>query len=409
MRETLQPEMDSIYTVAQLNEEARYFLEEAFQQVWVTGEISNLSRPSSGHMYFSLKDSDAQIDCALFRMTRRSIDMDIENGQQVLALAQVTLYEARGRYQLVIKHMEPAGAGALQIAFNKLKEKLQAEGLFDESHKQAIPELPKCIGVVTSPSAAAVRDIIRVLQRRFASIPVIIYPTQVQGEQAAVQIVDAIEVANRREECDVLIVARGGGSLEDLWSFNEEIVARAIFNSDIPIVSGVGHEVDFTIADFVADVRAATPSAAAELLSPDKSSWMQTLQHHAQHLQRTMRTILNTYHEHIKHLQQRLRHPGHRLQEYAQRLDQLEQHLKLTIKNVLRHKQSELANVSRTLDAISPLQTLQRGYALVLNAETGELIRSVNDVKKGDALTNRLSDGEVVVSVEAVTKGNVIS
>ena len=259
--EDLQPER-TVYSVSELNQTIRGLLESEFPLIWVEGEISNLAQPSSGHMYFSLKDESAQVRCAMFRGRNQFLRFTPENGQKVVIRARVSLYEARGEFQLIAEHMEDAGAGALQRAFEELKARLAAEGLFDESLKQDIPELPTRIGVITSPTGAAIRDVLSVLQRRFPAIPVLVYPVPVQGDGAAEKIVATLQLASKRKDCDVLLLVRGGGSLEDLWSFNEEIVARAIVASEIPVVCGVGHEVDFTIADFAADVRAPTPSAA---------------------------------------------------------------------------------------------------------------------------------------------------
>lgn len=440
---------ESIYTVSQLNAQARAVIEDCFQGVWVTGEISNLARPSSGHMYFSLKDKNAQVRCALFRNSGRRLNFNPENGQQVLVYAQVSIYEARGDFQLIALQMEPAGAGALQIEFENLKKRLAKEGLFEETYKQPIPSFPKKIGVITSPSGAAIRDIVKVLGRRFASIPVIIYPSAVQGDKAASELVSAIASANQREECDVLIVARGGGSLEDLWPFNEEIVARAIFSSNIPIVSGVGHEVDFTIADFVADQRAATPSAAAELISPDKAEWLQKITQLQRNLLNNFSNQMQGLKIQLSHLQKRLKDPKQRLHDQAQHLDRLEQHLILSFKNYLSNKQSQLnlarsqinsnnpiqqlkkftselnsihsritininnnlqqkkqrlSNLSRALDAISPLQTLQRGYAIVHDSKTNSIIRSVKAAKVGDRMTATLLDGKLDCLVERISK-----
>lgn len=268
-----------IFTVSELNRTARELLEDNFSLIWIEGEISNLACPSSGHIYFSLKDARAQVRCAMFRGRNQRLDFKPQDGQQLLARGRVSLYEGRGEFQIIIEYMEEAGDGKLRREFELLKQRLDKEGLFAESHKKTIPELPQSIGVVTSATGAAIRDIVSVLKRRFPSIPIVIYPTQVQGEMAAGQIVQAIHTANKRAECDVLIVARGGGSLEDLWPFNEEPVARAIYASHIPIVSGVGHEVDFTIADFVADRRVATPSAAAEIVSPNRQDWRTRISH----------------------------------------------------------------------------------------------------------------------------------
>jgi len=441
-------ENQEIYTVSQLNNEARMVIEENFQTIWVMGELSNLARPSSGHIYFSLKDERSQVRCAMFRMNRRRVDFTPENGQQVLVQAQVSLYEARGDYQLIVRDMKMAGAGALHIAFEKLKNKLTAEGLFEEDNKRELPELPQRIGVVTSSTGAAIRDIITVLKRRFSNIPLIIYPCLVQGDLAAAQIVTALETANQRDECDVLILARGGGSLEDLWPFNEEIVARAVFDSQIPVVTGVGHEVDFTIADFVADRRAATPSAAAELVSPNKTEWLQYLTDLAHDLAQSVTQQIKQYQTHLQHLTKRLRHPGERLREQSQRLDQLEQSLVLAWNNLLLHKQSKLEHtqaklfglspaqqiktlslqvhttqermrtslkhnlsrqhekisaLARALDTVSPLKTLDRGYSVITQSETQNIISDAKSVKRGDKISARLAKGKLECVVETVS------
>ena len=264
----------NILTVSQLNRSTSQLLAEHFLSVLVEGEISNLSTPSSGHLYFSLKDAHAQVRCAMFKTQQRKLGFKPENGKQVLIKAQVSLYEPRGDFQLIVEHLEEAGDGALRRAFEALKLKLSEEGLFNPVHKKAIPTLPGTIGIITSPTGAAIKDILTVLKRRFPAIPVIIYPVAVQGSNAKYEITQAITLANEHEYCDVIILGRGGGSLEDLWAFNEEIVARAIFASTIPIISAVGHETDITIADYVADYRAATPSVAAEQASPDQQEWL---------------------------------------------------------------------------------------------------------------------------------------
>lgn len=433
-------ELHEIYTVSQLNTEARILLEQTFQQIWIMGELSNLSRPSSGHIYFSLKDQKSQIRCALFRNNNHKLKFKPENGQQVLALAFVSMYEPRGDFQLIVVHMEVAGSGALQIAFEKLKKQLAEEGLFDEKHKQPLPSFPRQIGVITSSTGAAIQDILTVLKRRFASIPVIVYHTLVQGDKAAPQIAAMIKIANQRNECDVLILARGGGSLEDLWPFNEEIVARAIFASVIPIVSGVGHEIDFTIADFVADLRAPTPSAAAESITPDKIEWQKTLLKLGRLLQQSFSSQIQQYKNHLLHLSKRLRHPGQRLRDQAQRLDQLEQSLMLALKNKLTAKRTQLehsitklhaknptqkidflqhrlqtiqqkmiatlqyrlksdrqrcAHLATALDTLSPLKTLERGYAILTDKLTQKIIRKSSEAKIGECIIATLANGKL--------------
>lgn len=434
-----------IYTVSDLTRSVRDILEESFPLTWIEGEISNLAQPSSGHIYFSLKDESSQVRCAMFRMRKRSLNFSPENGTQVLVRARVSLYEARGEFQLIIEHMEESGDGALRRAFEELKNKLENEGLFDPAHKLPFPSLPGSIGVITSPTGAAIRDILSILDRRFPSIPVKIYPVLVQGKSAADDIANMIRFASHQKQCDVLILARGGGSLEDLWAFNEEPVARAIYESDIPIVSGVGHETDFTIADFVADQRAPTPSAAAELVSPDREEWIQGLVNIEQQLHTILRNILNQKQQTLFHLRKRLQHPGRRLQMQSQRIDELEQrlfhaqqihtrhlraHLKTlfaqlnqhtpahklnfyktqsdnlthrlvtSVKQIIQTKQQLLANTSRALDAISPLATLGRGYSIVRKWPAETLIQSSDDVSLGDKIEARLKNGRIICSVE---------
>ena len=326
------PERD-IYSVSRLNLEARLLLEQGFPRIWLEGELSNVSRPSSGHLYFTLKDARAQIRAAMFRSRNQAIRFRPEEGLQVLVRGRVSLYEPRGDYQLIVDHMEEAGDGALRRAFEELKRKLDAEGLFDAARKQPLPALPARIGVITSPSGAAVRDVISVLRRRFPAIPVLIYPVPVQGKEAGGEIANAIRLASRRADCDVLILTRGGGSLEDLWPFNEEVVARAIHDCRIPLVSAVGHEIDFTIADFVADRRAATPSAAAELVTPDQLEWLARLTQLSARLENRLRHTLSDDQRRLAWLEQRLQqvHPGQYLRQQAQRLDELEQRARLLI------------------------------------------------------------------------------
>ena len=391
-----------IFSVTELNGLAKQLLETSLGRLWVTGEISNLVQASSGHCYFSLKDAGAQIRCALFRMNGRRLPFTLKNGLQVLALGQISLYEARGDFQLIVQQIESSGDGLLQKKFEALKQKLLEQGLFADAHKKPLPPLPKTIGVVTSPTGAAIHDILTVLKRRFAAIPVIIYPTLVQGEQAARQIVNALRLANQRQECDILILARGGGSLEDLWPFNEEIVAHAIYASEIPIITGVGHEVDFTIADFVADVRAPTPSAAAERVSPDYREWLQQLQHLQKRLQHLWISRFHYYQSQLTHISKRLRHPGQRLQDQAQHLDQLERRLILAVKHVLKHCQAELNQVSQALNALSPLQTLERGYAIVREKASQTIISNSQQLQTGNELTIQFAHGSCECLIEKV-------
>ena len=384
-----------IYSVSMLNNAASGLLNDHFGTVWVTGEISNLSRPSSGHLYFSLKDNQAQIRCALFRFKHTQVNFSLENGQQVIVQAQVSVYEPRGDFQLIVTSVQLAGAGQLQLAFETLKNKLEKAGLFNEAHKKSLPIFPKQIGIITSPTAAALSDILKVLHRRFCSIPVIIYPTQVQGIAAAGQIAAAIKTANSRAECDVLILARGGGSLEDLWPFNEETVAHAIFNSAIPIVTGIGHQTDFTIADFVADLRAPTPSAAAECVSPDATEYAARLSLYYARLLQCMNTHIKSHQSHLMHLQKRLQHPGEKLRQQAQTLDQLENQLHRAMLFYLKNKREKMAYYAVLLETLSPLKILQRGFSITREKKSGKLIRHCADVTAGVHIVTQLSDGEI--------------
>ncbi|MCF7967140.1 MAG: exodeoxyribonuclease VII large subunit [Methylobacter tundripaludum] len=440
-----------IITVTQLNRETSQLLAEHFLSVLVEGEISNATQPSSGHLYFSLKDANAQVRCAMFRTQLRRLAFKPENGKQVVVRAQVSLYEPRGDYQLIVEHIEEAGDGALRRAFDALKLKLSEQGLFDAAHKQPLPTLPRAIGVITSPSGAAIRDILTVLRRRFAAIPVIVYPVAVQGDNAKIEIAGAIATANRLKQCDVIIVGRGGGSLEDLWAFNEELVARAIYDSEIPIISAVGHETDFTIADFVADLRAATPSAAAEHVSPDQQQWLSRFIYLESRLQQQLQRKLNQKQQTLDWLSQRLQqqHPGQKLARNAQRMEELEARLTLGIHTKIRHmtasieaksaklwqhnpaviinshKQRQdflskrlafaathkleqlkqrLLNSSQTLHAVSPLATLNRGYAMAIRPSSGEIIRSTEQLKLGDIVQTRLAQGRFTSQIKNINQ-----
>lgn len=392
-----------VLTISELNKTARDLLENHFQHVWVEGEISNFVCPASGHWYFSLKDKHAQVRCAMFRGYNSLLKFIPENGMHVIVYARVSLYAGRGDFQLIVEKLEECGFGALQRAFEQLKQKLAAEGLFDEIHKKPLPHFPQQVGVITSPTGAAIRDILSVLKRRFPKLPVIIYPTQVQGNEAATMITAAIQIANQRNECDILLVSRGGGSMEDLWPFNEEIVARAIFASKIPIVTGIGHEIDFTIADFVADHRAPTPSAAAEFISPNQNELLQKINKLQQRLAYCIHKQIEHHHlklnnliSHIKHY-----HPRQQIQEKMQLLDNLEQKLTTTQLRILENKHTKLQLLARSLNAISPLATLQRGYAIICNNQ-GQVIQNYNQVKPGEKIQTRLAKGKLACTVDEI-------
>ncbi|MFM4861790.1 MULTISPECIES: exodeoxyribonuclease VII large subunit [Aeromonas] len=446
--ESSQSRQQQIFTVTRLNSAVRMILEQDLGLVWLTGELSNLAMPSSGHWYFSLKDISAQVRCAMFKGNNRRVPFRPQDGMQVLVQARVSLYEPRGDYQLIIESMQPAGDGMLALRFEELKRRLGAEGLFDEGRKRPLPREPRAVGLVTSATGAALHDMLTVLGRRAPDLPVFIYPTQVQGSAAIGQIVAAITLANRRAEVDVLIVGRGGGSLEDLWCFNEEAVARAIAHSAIPVVSAVGHEVDVTISDFAADLRAPTPSAAAELVAPDRSARAQRLVHLKQRLVQAISRRQTAARHGFALLQKRLDHqdPKRRLEQQSQRLDELSGRLqqllnlrlhqgerrlanlelrlqarspeKLLAAGKRRHQLAQerlhtlmnkrqdlaahrLAMLSARLDGISPLATLGRGYSIT-RTPSGEVISRAAQVSPGQQLVTTLAEGALRVRVEDV-------
>ncbi len=391
-------------TVSQLNRQARTLLEQGLERLWVEGEISNIARPASGHLYFSLKDKSAQIRAAFFTQRQRGPTIGLKNGDQVLVFGRVSLYEARGDYQLIVEQVEPAGEGALKQQYEILKKKLEAEGLFDAERKTPPPDLPRCIGVITSPSGAAIRDIVSVLGRRFPSVPLIIYPSAVQGNAAAPELIAALKTAIRRDECDVLIIGRGGGSLEDLWAFNDEQLARTIAGSPIPIVSAVGHEVDFTIADFVADLRAATPSGAAELVVPDREDWLRTINSLAARIARLGQRTVEDRGQTLDWLSRRLLQtsPTAILERSAARLASLQQRLNAVSRRTVARFQHRLELAMRGLHSVSPLATLDRGYAIVTSADSGKVLLDAGDVSAGDDVRARLASGELIATVKSI-------
>ena len=392
----------SAITVSQLNRKAKSMLEQGLGRVWVEGEISNIARPASGHVYFTLKDNSAQVRAAFFRQRQRGPTLNFKDGDQILAHGRVSLYEARGDYQLIVEQVEFAGEGALKRQFEVLKKKLGAEGLFDEDRKQPLPEFPERIGVITSASGAAIRDIISILGRRFPSIPVVVYPSAVQGDAAPSELIAALAAATRRNECDVLIMSRGGGSLEDLMAFNDEPLARAIADCPIPIVSAVGHEVDFTIADFVADVRAPTPSGAAEIVVPDREDWMRALNSLANRIIRLGRRSLEDLGQSLDWLSRRLvqTSPSVALERSASRLAGLRQRLSSAVNSSVSDVSHRLQLAMRGLHSVSPLATLERGYAIVEDATSGKVLMSASDATPGDDIRARLADGELIATVK---------
>ncbi len=438
-RQTSSTDQRQVYTVSALNRKVRQLLETHLSTIWVEGELTNLAQPASGHWYFTLKDSGAQVRCALFRQRGRNVTLRPTDGMQVLVRGRVGLYENRGDYQLIVEHIEQAGHGALQRQFDELKNKLALEGLFAVERKRAPPVFPQRIGVVTSASGAALQDVLHVLQRRFPVVPVVVYPTAVQGAAAAAQIVAALDLANQHQRCDVLILCRGGGSLEDLWPFNEEPVARAVAASAIPIIAGVGHETDTTIVDFVADARAPTPSAAAELATPDGVELYATIsgygrwfaQQAQQHLRRARQQVhwlskrlrhprdhLAARAQHLDHLEIRLanvmianlrrkhadlrqrrdglqaQRPDHRLRQLQVRFAHTHDNLKRAAQRTLTHRRQQLANIMNLLQTVSPLHTLERGYAIVQDRDQ-QVVSHVTQTQVGNALTVTVVDGSL--------------
>lgn len=437
-----------IYSITRLNREVRAVLEGSFPLLWVQGEISNLARPASGHLYFSLKDTYSQVRCAMFRNRNRMMKFTPENGMEVIARAAVSLYEGRGEFQLIVEQLEPAGVGALQKAFEELKTRLDKEGLFAADRKRPLPAYPGSVGVITSPSGAAIRDILHVLQRRWPRARVIVYPVPVQGAGAGARIASALATAGRRGEADVLILARGGGSLEDLWAFNEEVVARAVYNSALPVVTGVGHETDFTIADFVADRRAPTPSAAAETVSPDKSELAERLGGLMNKLLLQTNQRLRKHAELLRYYEKRLPDPARRLQNISQHLDGVSLRLVQSLRTVIAEKRSalfklqaelnhynptqllkyhqgrcwhlgeqlqtamsyiikatkeRLENMAHNLHTVSPLVTLQRGYAIVTRPEDDRVLRDAGVLRPGDGIRARLARGQIHATVDKIS------
>jgi len=402
-----------VYSVRELNAAARQLLENGLPLMWVRGEISNFVSAASGHWYFSLKDEQAQARCAMFRHKSQYLDWAPRNGMLVEVLALPTLYEARGDFQLLLEQMRPAGLGTLHEAFERLKAKLEGEGLFAASRKRALPAMPAQIGIVTSPQAAALRDVLTTLRRRMPGIPVVLYPAPVQGEGAAQKIAQAIRLANERAECDVVIVCRGGGSLEDLWAFNEEAVARAIAASAIPVVSGVGHETDFTIADFAADQRAATPTAAAQLVVPNREELMQRLRNNWRYMSRAHLRRVESAMQQLDFLQRRLVHPAQKIQQQSLHLGQLQQRLRMArpdlarlaarqdelgrrvqaaMQRALENYRHRLLSMQQHLVHLDPQQVLNRGYSLVRDAQGG-IVTSSDDVALGARLDITFAEG----------------
>lgn len=441
----------TILTVSRLTALLRGVLEENFEQLWVQGEVSNLSYPSSGHCYFTLKDAGAQLRCVMFRGAAKNHTFRLTDGMALIARGRISVYDQRGDYQLICEYMEPAGAGALQTAFEQLKKKLAGEGLFAETHKITLPDFPHRIGVITSPTGAAIHDILTVLKRRFASLEVLLYPVRVQGEGSALEIARAIDEMNRLAEVDVLIVGRGGGSLEDLWAFNEEAVARAVYRSRIPVISAVGHETDWSICDFVADLRAPTPSAAAELVIASAEELRGRMEALSHRLRRSIESLLAGYDGRLRGLRRALHDPRRLMGHLAQRMDDLTGRLELglhvsvsrrrdrfeRLQDALRHNDpngkidtlrqriallsvraehllsQRLEGIRKgfgdnagRLEVLSPLKTLARGYAIATHAGDGRVVTDAGSLTIGEQLLLRLYRGEARCRVESIETGN---
>jgi exodeoxyribonuclease VII large subunit len=442
----------NIYSVTRLNREVCAVLEGSFPMLWVQGEISNLAQPASGHIYFSLKDEYSQVRCVMFQNRNRLLKFPLENGNSVLLRASISLYEIRGEYQLIVDQMELAGEGILQRAFEELKQRLFKEGLFSGEHKHPVPQMAKRIGIITSPTGAAIKDILTVLRRRFPLAQLIIYPVAVQGEGAAEQIISMLQIAQRRNECEVLILARGGGSLEDLWEFNNEKLARAIFACSLPLVTGIGHEIDFTIADFVADKRAPTPSAAAEIVSADQYQIQQQLKSYREFFRRFLQQQIKYRRERIKYLNQRLPHPGKILQQIMQRFDDLIMRSQRAVKTTINMKHEYLVRnklslnsqnpgilirlqmdkcrvlhsrinrlisirlnfftdrvnqFAHNMNSISPLATLGRGYAII-RQKNGTVVRQSGQLEINEQVIALLGKGMAELTVDKISKKHQI-
>ena len=437
-----------IYSITELNGIVRGLLETRLADIWIQGEITNLAKPASGHWYFTLKDNAAQIRCAMFRNRNRSLKFKPDNGAKVQARGRVSLYEPRGDYQFIVEECEPAGEGELQRAYEQLKQRLWNEGLFDEQYKKPLPAFPKKAGIITSPTGAAIRDILNVLKRRFPLLDIVIYPVPVQGVDAAPRIAEMIQHADSRGECDVLLLSRGGGSIEDLWAFNDEIVAQTIFACETPIITGVGHEIDFTIADFISDLRAPTPSAAAELITPlteelqenlkhivrilksnqlkhlhkanEKFQWLKKdlgfhhprarIQRQLQHIDGLQLRLTNSIPGVLKQYQNRIIIARHMLSQYSplpkltelqRKYNQLRQNQTKLIQTVITNGQQRLNNAHARLALLNPKATLARGYAIIHDQKSGHLIKKIDELKQGDKISGNVVNGRFTATIEA--------
>ncbi len=393
-----EPNEAKVFSVKEINRLVRELLEQSFPSFWISGEISNFISASSGHWYFSLKDDEAQVRCTMFRNKNMAADWTPKNGEKIEAKCFIGLYEARGEYQLNIDLIRHAGAGLLSEAFNQLKERLLKEGLFETSRKKLIPQFPKSIGVITSPTGAAIEDILTTLKRRSPHIPTFIYPSLVQGKEAPLAIVKAIENANIRMECDVLILARGGGSIEDLWAFNEEIVARAIVASKIPTITGVGHETDTTIADFVSDLRAPTPTGAAELVTSHTVELVKTIQVYKNQLNKVMAGVIRELMQKIDYLEKRLISPQQQIQRQKEQIHQYIQRINQSMKNAMILYRLKIDKLKLNFDHLNPHAVLSRGYSIITNVD-GQIVNNVNQLKLDDKIRIQLNHGQADANI----------
>jgi len=387
-----------IYSVSELTRGISLLLEGEFSRVWVTGEVSNFILHTSGHCYFSLKDAESVIACVIFKSSASKLKFDIDNGMSLICSGRIGVYNKRGQYQLYIDKAEPQGIGSLQLAFTQLKEKLLKEGLFDPAHKKEIPYLPETIGIVTSPTGAAIRDMLDVIDRRFPNMHIVLFPSKVQGEAAASEIVAGIEAFNYLKNVDIIIVGRGGGSIEDLWAFNEEPVARAIYDSEIPVVSAVGHEIDYTIADFVADLRAPTPSAAAELVVREKRDILQQIDALQVRLKQALQGRVDALKKHLDSIMQRyaFRQPQFLIEQYQQRLDEQSRALLQNLSHFVSIKTEKVSSINGRLKALNPTAILSRGYSITMAHPSGDIIKDASKVKQGCSIRTKLAKGEII-------------
>ncbi len=394
-----------ILTVTQFTSQVKNLLEGTFSDVWVEGEISNLSVPQSGHAYFTLKDEQSQIRAVLFRSSQRFLKFSLQQGMQVICRGRISVYEPRGEYQLILEYVEPKGAGALQRAFEELKARLEKEGLFDPSRKKPLPLLPSRIGIITSPTGAAIHDMLRVIKRRHPKMHILVYPVPVQGVDAGPAIVEAVEYFNRERNIDVMIVGRGGGSLEDLWAFNEETVARAIHASGIPVISAVGHETDYTISDFVSDLRAPTPSAAAEMVVESEERFCEFIASLDKTLLKSIRQKLDLSRATLREAARMLRDPRKLLEQYVQRLDELTGRLVTGLRHHVRRDRALLTALASSLDHLNPLSILSRGYSVTKKMPSGMILKNAADVAKGEMISTKLQTGRILSRVEETETG----